>query len=385
MMKLHHLYDNRDLVMHLLENWDHDAAGMHLLDRFRISANAVYPFKCLDKVRFLRFAPLEEKRQGQSEAELAFLTWLDSQGYPAGQPVPSLNSRLLEVCDTPWGLYQANVFEGVSGERLDWSELTDDIIAACGRSLARLHVLSSRYEPLPQNLPWSWEHVMEWSLEILDQIPVLPSGAYGPDSGSIPPGEYETARRAAHDEASNLMSLFHSLPAGPEFMGVIHYDFETDNLFWQNETGRCVPIDFDDIMVHWYLADIAQALESLRETVEEKMESATPSSGIHEAEALRIRQKAACDCFLAGYRDIRPISEDMLPFIHAFLRFAALYGYARIVRSISAVRADEPEWMAELRSKLHQLMKKRSRLFGSPLMVQGQLKAAEKRNVEQGC
>ncbi len=386
MMKLHNLHDNRELVMLLLENWDYDADGLYLLDRFRISANAVYPFSYQDKVRFLRFAPVEEKREGQAEAEFAFLAWLDGNGYEAGQPVPSHGNRLLEVCATKWGPYQASVFEGVAGIRLDWSDLTDDAILAYGQALARLHELSSRYEPLPQNLPWSWEQVLEWSLEILEQIPVLPAGAFGPDSNGIPKNDYETALKAAREEAKNLRKLFQNLPMGPDSYGVVHYDFETDNVFWQQDSNRCVPIDFDDVMVHWHLADIAQALDSLRETVMEKVESVLAVSDepvqidsenrgksenpcIHSAERVTMRQQEACDCFMTGYRSIRPISDEMLSFTPVFLRFTALYGYARVVRSLSEVRPDEPGWMANLRKKLHQLMRERREIFESTLQA----------------
>lgn len=360
-MKLHSLHDNRELVMQLLDHWDYDADGLDLLDRFRISANAVYPFKCREKLRFLRFAPVSEKRPGQSEAELAFLAWLDRQGYCAGQPVPSRSDRLLEICETQWGRYQASVFEGVAGVRLDGSELTDNRITAYGQSLARLHELSSRYEPLPRNRPWNWKQVLEWSVKTLEEIPVLPVGAYGPGFDDIPASEYETGPEAAQDEAERLASLFAAFPESPDSLGVIHYDFETDNVFWQQDSNRCVPIDFDDAMVFWYIADIAQALDSLKETIADKAEAS-------KADSLETWQQAACGCFLAGYRSIRPISDEMLAFIPAFLRFTALYGYARIVRSLSEVHPDEPEWMADLRKKLHQLMRERRAVFGNPLV-----------------
>ena len=41
MMKLKHLFDNRDLAEMLLQNWEHDESS---LDMLRISANAVYKF-----------------------------------------------------------------------------------------------------------------------------------------------------------------------------------------------------------------------------------------------------------------------------------------------------------------------------------------------------
>jgi len=57
MLKLKYLFDNRDLAIMLLENWDYNRDRVDALDHFRISANAVYPFFMGDAPHFLRFAP----------------------------------------------------------------------------------------------------------------------------------------------------------------------------------------------------------------------------------------------------------------------------------------------------------------------------------------
>ena len=167
---------------------------------------------------------------------------------------------------------------------------------------------------------------------------------------------------------TRLKSIFQTLSADPVSCGIIHYDFETDNVFWQKDSNRCVPIDFDDVMVHWHLADIAQAMDSARAALEEKMESAFLDSDepdFHRSGLLKKRQQVSCDCFLAGYRSIHPLPDEMLSFIPVFLRFTSLYGYARIVRSISEVHAEEPEWMSDLRKKLHVILCERKAMFGS--------------------
>lgn len=40
-------------------------------------------------------------------------------------------------------------------------------------------------------------------------------------------------------------------PASAEHMGLIHYDFETDNIFYDEEESCYYTIDFDDSMIHW--------------------------------------------------------------------------------------------------------------------------------------
>lgn len=55
MLKLKYLFDNRGLALMLLEKWTYDKGKMGILNQYRISANAVYPFMNDEKVQFLRF------------------------------------------------------------------------------------------------------------------------------------------------------------------------------------------------------------------------------------------------------------------------------------------------------------------------------------------
>jgi len=54
MTKLKYLYDNRDLAEMVLKNWDYDQSKLNLLDYYRISANAVYPFELNNTRYYLR-------------------------------------------------------------------------------------------------------------------------------------------------------------------------------------------------------------------------------------------------------------------------------------------------------------------------------------------
>jgi len=61
MLKLKYLFDNEDLAKMILENWKYDPSSIEMFKYFRISSNAVYPFKSEEKVMLLRFAPCTEK------------------------------------------------------------------------------------------------------------------------------------------------------------------------------------------------------------------------------------------------------------------------------------------------------------------------------------
>lgn len=103
MMKLRHLFDNRDLAAMLMRNWNFDEHRMDELNKYRISSNAVYPFYCDGALRFLRFAPVGEKDVDCVRAELDFMRYLRRHGFRAVDAVPTKDGDLVAVQDTPWG------------------------------------------------------------------------------------------------------------------------------------------------------------------------------------------------------------------------------------------------------------------------------------------
>jgi hypothetical protein len=84
MLKLKHLFDNRDLALMLLENWEYDKNNMDILKFFRISANAIYPYIHNGKTFFLRFIPWDEKTENEMEKELESFVKKDENGNPVG-------------------------------------------------------------------------------------------------------------------------------------------------------------------------------------------------------------------------------------------------------------------------------------------------------------
>ena len=147
MLKLRYLFDNRDLAVMLLQNWEYDKSSLSLMDQFRISSNAIYPFKQNGQVCLLRFSPEEEKKKKFIQAELEFMGFLRQEGYVAA-PVVQSKSGCNSICqNTPWGNYNACVFRRVKGKRLDGIELTDDILFKYGKALGFLHVHSQKYHP----------------------------------------------------------------------------------------------------------------------------------------------------------------------------------------------------------------------------------------------
>lgn len=327
MMKLRYLFQNYALAEMLLKNWEYDPDSLDLFEDFRISANAIYPFRQNGEVCFLRCCPASEKRLENLAAELEFINYLRHTGYPALEPLPSKTGAELAQKLTPWGEYSATVFKRVPGKAISESNFDDGIILAYGAALGELHALSATYTaPTPRR--WSHLQVFDWIAATLKTLP--------PD-------------RKAANELGMLKEYFSRLPMHAGVYGLTHYDFETDNVFYDEASGRCSVIDFDDAMYHWYMMDITQALYSLRQ----------------ELDGTAYAQKKAI--FLSGYDSQFSIDDDLLAGMPVFRRFANLYRYTRTQRSLQERWDNEPEWMVELRHKLAKALQEDSAAFGRPI------------------
>jgi Ser/Thr protein kinase RdoA (MazF antagonist) len=329
MMKLKYLFDNRELAHMILKNWDHDSEKLDILDNYRISANAVYPFLKDDKVFILRFSPVEERTADTIQAELEFLEFLRTENYPVPDTLPSKKGKELELINTPWGDYLAVVFKRVPGNALNRIEITDDIIYGYGKALGRLHSHSQRYHP-GRFKRLSWREQLDWVDMILSEF---------------------IDEKDARNELEILRTYLSGLPVDDENYGLIHYDFETDNVFYNEDDGSFYAIDFDDAHYHWFAVDIDQALDGLFRDLS--------SRNPEEIQGF----------FINGYRSEFPVQDSMLELMPVFRRYANLNGYARIVRSADEKWYHEPDWMIGLREVLAQSMTSRSIDFGKPVLL----------------
>nr|MBR4281861.1 phosphotransferase [Clostridia bacterium] len=299
MMKLKNLVENFDLVRYALRFYSHDADSLDsLLPRFRISSNAVYPYMNREQLCFLRMAPLEEKNPAHVKAEIDFIQYLRAHDYPAMQPIPGKDGRLIFCLDSPWGEYTVSSFAAVSGTQIENTPLTADIVYAYGRSLGQLHLLSSNYKPSLVRPAWN---------EVLNRDVLM-------DVQASP---------AVIAAFQKLFASLADLPTDANCYGLIHYDFEPDNVFWDSNRKAISVIDFDDCLYSWYAMDIAQALNELDDEW-------FPS-------------------FLAGYRSIFPFTAKQEATLPLMQRYIALRSYARLKHCLSESLPNPPDWMAELR------------------------------------
>lgn len=338
MMKLKDLINNDKLAELILklwidgnevintedEGWDSFKNGENVMAFFRASSNTIYIVKKDGQRMFLRYAPIEEKEHEQVVDEIEFVQYLRNQGYEAVETIPSKANRRVEIIETEYGTFIASLFKGAKGGSLEDAKLNENIMYEYGKKLGELHNLSTECEK--KNRP-----------SFLDTFEKIKTYLNRTDD------------KLALKELELLKEFFVTLPINDSNFGLIHYDFELDNIIYNVENSIMTVIDFDDSMYHWFVMDIVQTLDSISEEAESQ-------------DKVSFQQ-----AFLKGYKSEKEIDEEIFKHREIFKRFGNLYGYMRTVRSCEEVVENEPEWMPGLREHLEKGIKEDSIDFGKYL------------------
>lgn len=288
----------------LLQPWGFDPGSVYY---FRGSAN----FLCLfrrDGVRyFLRFNATTERALEAVQAEVALVDWLHKNGIKVAAPIPSKAGRPVESVTTDLGDFIAVVFEALPGAHPDLGQLGAEGFRAWGAALGKLHS-TMKGAPVGQSRP-TWRDQLELARPFI--------------------------ARADSDLQADWMALVvwaESLPTGSDDYGLIHYDFELDNLLWQD--GSITILDFDDCVHSWYVADIAYAL---RDLFEDEVDLDNPRF----------------QAFIAGYKEHHPINPTILTELPTFLRMHELCLFGRLSRALDLQPGqDLPDWLQGLSARL---------------------------------
>jgi Ser/Thr protein kinase RdoA (MazF antagonist) len=315
------------LARQVAARWHHDPGTLRLV---RSSANSVYRFDTDGQGRFLRFAAGSERPRRQIEAEIELLQWLLARGLDVAAPVRSAAGHLVETVEADAGVFYAVVFETLAGRQLEIGDLDRDLFRVWGTALGGLHATTSQCPAAVLERRPSWR-------DDLAQV------------SSLIPAHETTVRR----ELDDLVRAMEGLPSGRERCGLIHGDFELDNLRWPDDgsaggdsagvgRGRGAPrapgvpamLDFDDCATHWYAADIAFALRA----------DFDAGAGLDDA---------SVQAFVGGYRAHHPLDDDALATVPLFSRLARLRSYTTQIRALDLPdSAAQPDWLRGLRRKL---------------------------------
>ena len=315
MLKLKFLFENYDLAKECIEFYEYDKETIDdMLPFFRISSNAIYPFRLgtnADKVCFLRLSPTEGKSIADVISEINLIEWLIEKGFPAMRPVPMKNGELAKQVSTEWGTFNVSCFEKVPGKSLEDTNGTLQIVRGYGYTLGKLHSLLKEY-PNPEKRRNHKALLEEVSNRIRE---------YG-------------APESVKAECVSVCEALEQLAVSSDNYGVIHYDFEPDNVFYSAEEDAFSVIDFDDAICCWYALDIVRALDGLNDVIKD--------ISIEEAECY----------FLEGYRSAANLTEEQQQSFSLMRRLVCLQEYATILHVMSEPVDEMPDWMNELTNKL---------------------------------
>ncbi len=201
----------------------------------------------------------------------------------------------------------------LTGNQYDIDELDEDGFRRWGASLGQLHAALRRY-------PSSNGFQRRTLRDELDE-----AGRWIPD-GAV----------AVKDELNHLEAALSSMPIDSDRYGIIHGDFELDNLVWQDQTAQM--LDFDDCKQSWFIADIALALRDRFDTG-----ASVDDAGVH--------------AFLYGYAQNFTLPPDASEQLPVFSRLARLLQYTKIARTLDLdPEPDHPTWLTGLIDKLRARM-----------------------------
>jgi Ser/Thr protein kinase RdoA (MazF antagonist) len=288
----------------ILEKWGYDEGSVFCI---RASANFIFNFKKNGKKYYLRFNDSCERELKTIEAEINIVQYLGDNSLKVAQPVKSLNEKYIEVVETEFGTFYAVVFESLQGEHYEIEEINNEQIFLWGSSLGKLHeILKHLPEEYQINRPYWRDHLIK-----IKEI--------------LPPHE-----TAAYRELERLSKWADGLNIRKENFGLIHYDFELDNVVFENNTMGM--LDFDDCSSHWYVADIVYALRDIE---------------VFSLESPVIKN------FIEGYKSETKLDIDILKEVSGFVRLHKLVSLAKLIRTVDIEESQEyPDWLINLQKKL---------------------------------
>lgn len=212
--------------------------------------------------RYLRFVPERYAAYGRFTEVASLMERLHGGGLALSAPVRSSGGLLAETVQTTLGTVRAMCVEGAPGESVGLDALSERQAHAWGALLAHTH---------------------EHAAGLRDGLPHALDGIGR--AAELYPDDTELAAAVGR-----IGSRLAGLPRDPARYGVVHGDFELDNLAWEGDVPRA--FDFDEAALSWYAADIAHALRDLTD------------GGVPTA-----AHRPLHDTFLTGYREVRPLPD----------------------------------------------------------------------------
>jgi Ser/Thr protein kinase RdoA (MazF antagonist) len=290
------------IIKDFLHSWEFDEKSIQLV---RASSNFIFRFQEKGEDRILRLTP--NASQERLETEMDFLQVFHKKYNSSFYPLSARDgSRTKTAVYLPIGKLTAAVFPFIHGEIYEVCDLDSSQLDNWGAALGKFHLASQGW---CGNINTEAETLIK-KLEWMDKT-------------------LENSNKAVRRELEAVSDWMMNLHSADGRTGLIHFDFELDNLIWDG--GKIHPIDFESFSYSWFAADIAFALRDL------------PLGG------------RKYDFFIQGYRGHMDISEEELSWLPMFRRWHELYTHAAIIRAcdIHFTSEQETHWLNHLNVKLN--------------------------------
>lgn len=241
------------------------------------------------------------------QREIRLLLALRNFNLSVQVPVKSIDGNYAELVATNNTRFTGVMFKYIKGEIRETSQITEVEFRQWGAALGKLHNTLANNQ-----LTQSINHP-----KIQDQL-----------KSAQPPTE------KGSEEKSVLLDWITNLESDPSNYGIIHYDFELDNLIWDGDQIHI--IDFDDTAISWFAADIAFALGELWKEIK----------GVKDDPRYR--------SFLSGYLQENAVIDDIsLDLLGNFHRLHNFLTYHRLLKAVDLeTNSEHPQWLNNLILKL---------------------------------
>jgi Ser/Thr protein kinase RdoA (MazF antagonist) len=224
---------NDDVLMEAMRRYGIAEGDIRLLDGFE---SFMYEYTKEGQAYILRVGHSRRRTPDLIRGEVDWINYLADGGAGVARAIVSQNGRLVEeIPDDRDGRFLASAFVkargGPPGQMGGW---TDELIAAYGKLLGRMHALSKSYTVADE--AWrrpAWDApLMQYAAT--EQEPIL-------------------------EKYREVMSYLQALPQNRNGYGMIHQDAHAGN-FFVDENGRITLFDFDDCVYGHFAYDLAMVL-----------------------------------------------------------------------------------------------------------------------------
>jgi amicoumacin kinase len=277
-------YATLDEAQKSLNEWNGQAKTVKHIGDF---GNSVYEYISNEGIkRILRFTDAQFRRIEEVKAELAYIKHLESQNVPCAVPILSKNNEWVKVLKSQNKTLIGASFTYAEGHIIDenspvWGA---HFFKQWGRNLAAIHAASRTYQYKDFKL-WEWH----------DEILFKQADQLIPTTDSI-----------SRQEWADLQKILSNFPKNQQTYGIIHADHAPQNFHYLLPTEHITVFDFGNSCYHWYLADVANALSTVR---------------------FKKDKDIIWENIISGYAESENLPEDFQKQISIFLRLRILYVY----------------------------------------------------------